>query len=94
VSTRIAGIPDIIESGESGLLVEPESADELAEALQRVIESPELAAELSRGGRARIEEKFRIEDNLDPLEAVFRRYLHSSGATPARAPTPDEVIRA
>jgi colanic acid/amylovoran biosynthesis glycosyltransferase len=94
VSTRIAGIPDIIESGESGLLVEPESADELAEALQRVIESPELAAELSRGGRARIEEKFRIEDNLEPLEAVFRRYLHSSGATPARAPTPDEVIRA
>ena len=52
VSTRVGGIPDLITDGETGLLV-PENDDQaMAEAVLRLIDQPELAARLSRNGRA------------------------------------------
>jgi colanic acid/amylovoran biosynthesis glycosyltransferase len=51
VATRIAGIPELIDDGESGLLVAPARSDELADALARLAGSPELRAQLGRAGR-------------------------------------------
>jgi glycosyltransferase involved in cell wall biosynthesis len=74
VATRIAGIPDIIQDGQSGLLVEPNDAASLAGALQRLIEDPALADRLATAGRAQIEEKFQIDACLEPLAEAFRSY--------------------
>jgi colanic acid/amylovoran biosynthesis glycosyltransferase len=51
VATRIAGIPELIEDGESGLLVAPARSDELADALARLAGSPELRSQLGQRGR-------------------------------------------
>jgi colanic acid/amylovoran biosynthesis glycosyltransferase len=51
VATRIAGIPELIEDGESGLLVAPARSDELADALTRLAGSPELRSQLGQRGR-------------------------------------------
>lgn len=75
VSTRIAGIPDIITDSRSGLLVPPRDAEALADALQRLLDDTALAARLSRGGRQRIEEHFALPDCLEALEARFRAVL-------------------
>jgi glycosyltransferase involved in cell wall biosynthesis len=40
VATRVGGIPEVIEDGQSGLLVEPESAGALTEALRRIAKDP------------------------------------------------------
>lgn len=88
VSTRIAGIPDIIEDGSSGLLVEPEDAAGLADALARLIEDLALADALARGGRERIERVFDLETCLDPLAAMFREL---SGASLPRGAEPSDA---
>jgi glycosyltransferase involved in cell wall biosynthesis len=49
VATRAGGIPDIVETGRNGVLVEPGDVEELASALVRVLEDRELAERLSRG---------------------------------------------
>lgn len=49
VGSRIGGIPDLVVDGENGLLVPPEDAEALADALARVLLDPDLAARLSRG---------------------------------------------
>jgi colanic acid/amylovoran biosynthesis glycosyltransferase len=51
VATRIAGIPELIDDGVSGLLVAPARAGELADALARLAASPELRGQLGRAGR-------------------------------------------
>jgi glycosyltransferase involved in cell wall biosynthesis len=51
VATRLAGIPELIEDGTSGLLVTPARADELADALGRLAGDPELRARLGAAGR-------------------------------------------
>lgn len=51
VGTRVGGIPDLVEDGVNGLLVEPGDTAALAEALVRVLADPALADELSAGAR-------------------------------------------
>jgi glycosyltransferase involved in cell wall biosynthesis len=51
VATRIAGIPELVTDGQSGLLVAPARADELTDALDRLVEDAQLRARLGRAGR-------------------------------------------
>ena len=46
VATRVGGIPDVVEDGTNGLLVQPDDADGLADALRRVLTDRELAERL------------------------------------------------
>ena len=58
VGTKVGGIPEIIEDGKSGLLVDPRSPEQLAEAYLRLLQSAELRRTLGEGARARVEEVF------------------------------------
>ncbi len=50
VATGVGGIPDIIQDGRNGLLVEAESAAAVAVGLRKLVEHPELAARLAHAG--------------------------------------------
>jgi glycosyltransferase involved in cell wall biosynthesis len=73
VSTRITGIPELIDDGESGFLVRPGRADELASALERVLgATAEERAEMGRAGRAKVEAEFAVEPVAQQLLDTFR----------------------
>lgn len=59
VAGRSGGISDAVVDGETGLLVEPESEDQVAAALVRILSDRELAARLGRQARERAERRFR-----------------------------------
>lgn len=48
VATRVGGLPEQVRDGETGLLVEPGSVDQLASALERLLLQPALRVELGR----------------------------------------------
>lgn len=75
VATRIAGVPELIEDDVTGLLVSPGDADELAAALRRLAEAPELARELARAARRKVEAEFDVERSAAELERVFAERL-------------------
>jgi glycosyltransferase involved in cell wall biosynthesis len=52
VASRVTGIPELVRDGETGLLVEPGSAEDLACALARLADDPALARRLAEHGRA------------------------------------------
>lgn len=58
VATRVGGIPDIIVDGETGLLVAPESVDELACALERILKDESFATSLGQAAALRAIKKF------------------------------------
>jgi len=58
VATRINGIPELIEDGVNGLLVEAEDAAGLAEAIGKLQADPELAQRLRLGGRKTVQSEF------------------------------------
>ncbi|HKG35640.1 MAG TPA: glycosyltransferase family 4 protein [Solirubrobacterales bacterium] len=58
VSSRLMGVPELVEDGVSGLLVTPGREGELAKALRRLAEEPELRERLAAEGRQRVLESF------------------------------------
>src|SRR5207245_2407659 len=73
VSTRLAGIPELVEHEKTGLLVAPGNTAALARALDQLLEQPQLRSAYGNAGRARIEEHFRIEKTIVPLVQLLQR---------------------
>lgn len=73
ISTRLVGIPDLIIDGKTGLLVDPNNAEQLADAIERIDKDQKLAQRLSEEGRKHIIEKFELESALQPLINLYRR---------------------
>jgi glycosyltransferase involved in cell wall biosynthesis len=71
VSTRLAGIPELVVDGETGILISPGDTAALTEALQHLLCDGELRLGYGRAGRARIEQHFRIEHTVAPLIKLF-----------------------
>ncbi len=74
VTTRIAGIPELVEDGVGGLLVRPGRADELEEALARISEDPELRTRLGEGGRAKVERDYSVAATAAQLAELHREF--------------------
>jgi glycosyltransferase involved in cell wall biosynthesis len=71
VATRISGIPELIDDGETGLLVAPEAPAELARALEALIRDPARRRLLGEAGRRRVREKFDLDGNIARLARRF-----------------------
>jgi glycosyltransferase involved in cell wall biosynthesis len=71
VTSRIMGIPELIEDDLCGVLVAPGAADELGVALAALISDPERRAALGRRARERILEAFDLRSSARSLLALF-----------------------
>jgi glycosyltransferase involved in cell wall biosynthesis len=71
VSTRIMGIPEVVEHGETGILVPPARHDLLADALERLATDPELCAAMGAAGRRKVEAEFDSDDSAAQLREIY-----------------------
>lgn len=67
LTTRITGIPELIDHDQNGLLVPASSTRSLVEQLQRLLQEPGLARRLGQAARQRVVEDYNLETNLDRL---------------------------
>jgi glycosyltransferase involved in cell wall biosynthesis len=74
VATALGGPTEIVQDGESGLLVEPEDPEAMASAILRILSDPALAARLAAGGRARAP-SFSEERMTAEMAGVLRELL-------------------
>ncbi|MGQ0571214.1 MAG: glycosyltransferase family 4 protein [Armatimonadota bacterium] len=72
VSTRTGGIPEVIDDGRTGLLVEPGDARGLAEAILKLLNDPSLRAAMGASGRRRVEERFSWDQSTASLERSYQ----------------------
>jgi phosphatidylinositol alpha-1,6-mannosyltransferase len=69
VGGRSGGIPDAVEDGSTGFLVDPESPDEIAQAVARILEDRNLAARLGAAGQARTRAMFTWDEVVGRIVA-------------------------
>ena len=75
ISTTIAGIPELIASGQDGLLVPPANAVALAAAIESLAQDPALRAFLGHSARRRIFAEYNLPLNHDLLARSFQARL-------------------
>jgi glycosyltransferase involved in cell wall biosynthesis len=73
VATRVGGVPDLIDDGVHGLLVEPGDASAVAEAITRLLDDPGRAADMGRRGRERQAREFDLDVMARTLESLYER---------------------
>jgi glycosyltransferase involved in cell wall biosynthesis len=69
VSTRVSGVPELIDDGVTGILVQPRAPTDLAAALTRLIADPALRRRLGEAGFARATLEFSMKAGADRLAA-------------------------
>ncbi len=94
VSTTVAGIPELVIDGETGLLGPPGDVSALTAAIRSMIRQPDLRVACGRAGRARIEQHFQIEQTIQPLVKLFERASPGKlSASPTGATISDEAAQ-
>ncbi len=71
IATDAGGVPEIIENGVNGLLVEPENPDALTEAIEKLYLQPELRRDLTDAGQRNVNERFSLKAQVEGLERAL-----------------------
>ncbi len=79
IATAVGGVPELLEDGESGLLVPPGDARALAGALRRVLADTTLRARLAEGGHRRALERFTLERMVRDVSRVISQVTGAEG---------------
>jgi glycosyltransferase involved in cell wall biosynthesis len=71
VASAVGGIPDLVDDGQTGLLVEAHQPLELADALVRLLTNPELQIKMGAAGREKALACHAIESHVQKLYAFY-----------------------
>jgi glycosyltransferase involved in cell wall biosynthesis len=83
IASNVGGIPEMIHSGENGILVPSQDPSALASAIALLFRDRALAAKLANAGHELVHEKFCVDDMLRDIEAI---YLLAVGGTLSDVP--------
>ena len=82
VASRVAGIPEVVKDGVSGLLVTPGDAAELAVALNRIVHDDTLRVLLGQEARTFVRPRFGVDGYVASVSALYDRLLAEKGLAP------------
>ncbi|MFH0835969.1 MAG: glycosyltransferase family 4 protein [Candidatus Micrarchaeota archaeon] len=71
VGSRVGGIPEIVEEGKQGFLVEPRNPSALAEKIKLVLGDSRMARKMGAAGRKRVENNFTWDHTAAAYERIY-----------------------
>lgn len=83
VATRVAGIPEVVHDGETGLLIPPADPAALGSALAKLVHQPELRARIGAAARAFATPRFGVDGYVRALTSLYDRLLAEKHLAPA-----------
>ncbi|MDI6854151.1 MAG: glycosyltransferase family 4 protein [Deltaproteobacteria bacterium] len=75
VSTRVGGVPDLLEEGRLGLLVPPRDAETLARAILYLLQNKKETLARAASARSRVIQKCTTERLVSDIESLYRQLL-------------------
>jgi len=73
VGTRLSAIPELIEDGKTGLLVQPGNDAEMASAMLGILTDTQLREQIVHSGKEKVRQAFNNKDLIEDLFAVYRK---------------------
>lgn len=79
VTSRVAGVPELVVDGENGLLFAPANWDELTEKMRRLLDDPELGRALALNAKVSVRKQHDVAVSAGRLEQYFAQLLTGAG---------------
>jgi glycosyltransferase involved in cell wall biosynthesis len=79
VATRVGGVPDVVQEGKDGFLVEPGATDDLADRLAQLARDPQLRERMGKAGRERVLSRYAVDRLVDDVDRLYRALLSGVG---------------
>ncbi|PIN86240.1 hypothetical protein COV19_05520 [Candidatus Woesearchaeota archaeon CG10_big_fil_rev_8_21_14_0_10_44_13] len=76
VSSRIAGVPEMIEEGKNGLMVKPGDYRDIAKKIIILIEDPDLRKKIGEAGRKTVNRDFTLKKTVRETEKLYIEVLN------------------
>lgn len=77
VASDVDGIPEEVVDGETGILVKSNNAEELAFALELLVNSPAMRKSLGEMGRQTFEHRFSLDRMLHETQSIYHQLIDS-----------------
>jgi glycosyltransferase involved in cell wall biosynthesis len=71
IATRVGGVPEIVWTGETGILVKPRDAEALAKAMTWALTNPAQAGQLARQGQAVVRQRFSVQAMVKATNRIY-----------------------
>jgi glycosyltransferase involved in cell wall biosynthesis len=81
IATKVGGIPEIIEDGVNGALIDSRSPKVIAEAVTAMFNSPEISRRYALEGRKRAANRFDVNNIISQVEEVVQKVVMGCGDT-------------
>lgn len=81
IFTRVGGVADIVTDGDNALIIPPHSVPEIERAVARLMDEPELCAQLSKNGHELMVKNFTWQLNAAAVKALYHEQIGSATAT-------------
>jgi len=91
VASRVAGIPEVVTDGVSGLLVNPGDSAQLAQALSALVNDASARSKLGSAARAFVLPRFGIDGYVASVTALYDRLLSAKGLSTFAEATVDKA---
>lgn len=79
IATAVGGVPQVIEDGVSGFLIDVDDEVTLSESLASLLAEPELREELGRSGRDRVVRNFGLDRTVGQVAGIYGALMLGKG---------------
>ena len=76
--SKIGGIPELIDEGETGYLFEPSDKESLVEAVQKMLGEKQNFAAMGKRARKKAEREFAPETHRTKIVEIYNQYLNKN----------------
>lgn len=78
LSTNVSGIPELVENGVNGVLIDPDDADALCSEIENLSRNPKLRNQMGTAGEAKVRGQFSHKNTIGALENLLMESLERS----------------
>lgn len=78
VASRVGGIPDMVENGKTGLLIDPTNDGNISDRIKRILRDEELARSMGRCAKEAANKRFRASAVCEKTLQAYREILAES----------------
>jgi len=75
ISTNISGIPELVQSGKNGLLIQPDKIDDLAVAIETLCKDVKLRNQMGKAGEEKVRSHFSHKQTIGDIISLLNKSL-------------------